>query len=70
MRTDTMIRTEGMKALRNQLGVVEAEKFITLIRRDNFDYTEWQRDLWPDKSVEEIFAAAKEFSNNKHKQEY
>ena len=63
MRADMMIRTEGMKALRNQLGVVEAEKFITLIRRDNFDYTEWQRDLWPDKSVEEIFAAAKEFSN-------
>jgi len=57
------IRTEGMKALRNQLGVVEAEKFITLIRRDNFDYTEWQRDLWPDKSVEEVFVAAKEFSN-------
>ena len=63
MRADTMIRTEGMKALRNHLGVVEAERFITLIRRDNFDYTEWQRDLWPDKSVEEIFAAAKEFSN-------
>jgi hypothetical protein len=53
--------TEGMKALRNQLGVVEAERFITLIRRDNFDYTEWQRELWPDKSVDEIFAAAKEF---------
>lgn len=64
MRADTMIRTEGMKALRNQLGVVEAEKFITLIRHDNFDYTEWQRDLWPDKSVEEIFAAAKGFSDN------
>ena len=70
MKADTIIRTEGMKALRNQLGVVEAERFITLIRRDNFDYTEWQRDLWPDKSVDEIFAAAKEFSKNKHKQEY
>lgn len=64
MRADMMIRTEGMKALRNQLGVVDAERFITLIRRDNFDYTEWQRDLWPDKSVEEIFAAAKGFSDN------
>ncbi len=69
MKADTIIRTEGMKALRNQLGVVEAERFITLIRRDNFDYTEWQRDLWPEKSVDEIFAAAKEFSNNKHSRE-
>ena len=41
----------------------DIEKVLSLIRRDNFDYTEWQRDLWPDKSVEEIFAAAKEFSN-------
>jgi hypothetical protein len=39
MKADTIIRTEGMKALRNQLGVVEAEKFITLIRHDNFDYS-------------------------------
>ena len=62
MKADTIIRTEGTKELRNQLGVVEAERFITLIRRDNFDYTEWQRDLWPDKGVDEIFAAAKEFS--------
>lgn len=68
MKADTIIRTEGMRALRNQLGVVEAERFITLIRRDNFDYTEWQRDLWPDKSVDEIFTAAKEFSNNTYKQ--
>lgn len=52
--TDTEIRMKGMQVLINALGEVHAEKFITLILREPFNYTEWQRDLWNDKSVEEI----------------
>ncbi len=63
MKADNVIRSEGMKVLREKLGLVEAEKFITLIRRDNFNYTEWQKDLWKDKSVDEVFDAAKQFSH-------
>lgn len=58
MRTDTQIRSEGLQALVDALGTVEAERFVTLLLREPFDYTEWQRTLWPDKSVEEISAAA------------
>lgn len=64
MRTDTVIRYEGMKALRERLDIVEVEKFISLIIREPFDYTEWQRDLWKDKSFDEIFDAAKQYSEN------
>lgn len=64
MRTDTVIRYEGMKALRERLDIVEVEKFISLIIREPFDYTEWQRDLWKDKSFDEIFDAAKRHSEN------
>lgn len=63
MKTDTIIRYEGMKALREKLGLVEAERFIILIRRENFDYTEWQRDLWKDKSIDDIFNAAKAYTD-------
>ncbi|MDD5676002.1 MAG: hypothetical protein PHC61_17660 [Chitinivibrionales bacterium] len=59
MISDTMIRVEGMKALRNKLGIVEAERFVNLIQREHFDYTEWQKTLWPDKTVEELFETAK-----------
>ena len=52
--TDTEIKLQGMEALITALGEVQAEKFIALIMRDPFDYTEWQRKLWADKSVEEI----------------
>ena len=59
MKADTLIRYEGMKALREKLGLVEAERFIVLIQREPFDYTEWQKDLWADKSLDDIFNAAK-----------
>jgi hypothetical protein len=61
LRSDTIIKTEGMRTLRKELGLVDAEKFIMLMKREPFDYTEWQRDIWVDKSVDEIFSAAKEY---------
>lgn len=52
--TDTEIKVQGMEALITALGEVQAEKFISLILREPFDYTLWQRKLWNDRSVEEI----------------
>jgi hypothetical protein len=65
MNTDTMIRSLGMKALIEKLGLVEAEKFISLIRKEPFDYTEWQKTLWENKSVDDLFNAAKACSDKK-----
>jgi predicted nucleic acid-binding protein len=59
MKSDTMIRSEGLKALREKLGLVEAERFVNLIKSDQFDYTEWQKELWKDRSVDDIFDSAK-----------
>ena len=58
MITDTEIKIKGIEALIDKLGEVQAERFISLIIRESFDYTKWQRNLWPDKSVEEISKAA------------
>lgn len=59
MRTDMLIRHDGMLALRNQLGLVDAERFIALIRREPFDYTEWQQSLWADRTLDELFEQAR-----------
>lgn len=58
MRTDNVVRVEAMEALLATLGAVDAERFIKLIKRDCFDYTEWQRGLWEGQSIEEIHVAA------------
>jgi len=55
-----------MEALIMALGEVQAEKFISLIMREPFNYTEWQRDLWKDKSVEEISKMATEHRRKKN----
>jgi hypothetical protein len=60
MYTDTEIKATGFRALVDALGEVQAEKFIALIQREPFDYTQWQRTLWPDRSIEEISKAAME----------
>ena len=61
--TDTVLKNEGIKILTKNLGKVEAEKFITLIIREPFDYTEWQKDLFDDMSVEELSKKAMAFVN-------
>ena len=35
---------KGMKCLSEQLGIIEAEQFISVIIRERFDYTKWQRE--------------------------
>ncbi len=61
MITDTEIRMNGMKALIDNLGLVEAERFIVLIQREPFDYTKWRESLWKGKTVREISAEAMEY---------
>lgn len=58
VRNDTLVRTEGMKILLDGLGKVDAERFISLIIKEPFDYTKWQSNLFPDMRVRELSNAA------------
>jgi|GEM_PF-107249 len=66
MRADNALRVDAMNLLMNGLGEVEAERFIYLIKRENFDYTEWQKKLWDDMSIDEVYklAANRETARN------
>lgn len=59
MKTDTDIRFEGMRALMQNLGAVEAERFITLINREHFDYTEWRKNQWQEETVASLAMRAR-----------
>lgn len=61
MMTDTEIKIKGMKALSNDLGLVEAERFVSLIQRDRFDYTKWRQNLFQGMSGDQISRLATEF---------
>ena len=60
MKTDTQIRSEGMSALIDRLGPVEATRFMTLVQREGFDYTSWRQNLFQGKTVDEIVDSASE----------
>ncbi|MDR2481522.1 MAG: hypothetical protein LBD07_04420 [Spirochaetaceae bacterium] len=64
IKTDTLLRTEGMEALAAKLGLVDAERFIMLIQKEPFDYTEWQEHLFENLSVEELSGKAAEYRSN------
>ncbi len=52
--TDSEIRLTGMQSLISTLGEVQAERFISLIQCDNFDYTKWQENLFSNLTVEQL----------------
>lgn len=64
MKTDDEIRDLGFKILFKYMDSIEAEKFISLINREKFDYTEWQRNLFEDMSLEEIYNDAKKYATD------
>ncbi len=64
MRSDAEIRSCGVQALMDALGDIEAERFIALIHREQFDYTKWRRNLWREKTVEDISTAAMDSRKN------
>ena len=65
MQTDNAIRLAGMKILSEKLGIVDAERFISLISRENFDYTKWrEKNLNQNISIRELSRQATEYAKN------
>lgn len=59
------ILDRGMRCLQDQMGTVDAEYFISLIIREQFDYTKWQREYFDAKTPDEIRSEAIEY-NKQH----
>ena len=61
MNNDTLLKNEGMRVLATHLGLVKAERFISLIIREPFDYTEWQSELYKDVPLDRFLNDAMNF---------
>jgi hypothetical protein len=59
MKTEAEIRFEGIHALIAALGPVDAERFIAVLRREQFDYTRWRKDQWSDATVASLAKQAR-----------
>ena len=59
MKTDAELKSDAMTLLRANLGLVESERFLALIQREQFDYTEWRRSRWTGATVSELAMEAR-----------
>jgi hypothetical protein len=48
----------GMICLMEKLGVIETEQFISVIMREKFDYTKWQREKFDNVNSDDFNQAA------------
>jgi hypothetical protein len=53
---DTLLKQSGYQLLIDNLGYVEAERFISLIAKDSEDYTEWRKKYYAGRTVQDIYS--------------
>jgi len=44
MRSDTEILNDGMRVLIEHLGVVDAYRFIAIVKREQLDFAQWSEN--------------------------
>jgi len=66
MMTDTELKVKGVHLLANALGLVESERFLAIMQKEPFDYTQWQQSLFADVSIDDLSRKAMEQWNQKH----
>jgi hypothetical protein len=65
MRTESVIMKDGMDALIEKLGPLDTERFISRIIKEEFDYSEWQKNLFKGKTLNELSRdAMKNYNKN------
>jgi hypothetical protein len=59
--SDVELKSRAIELLINQLGEVEAERFLSLINKETFDYSEWRKKLLIDLDVKTVSSLAMKY---------
>ena len=62
--SNTELKVKGYEILSKYMGLMDMEKFISLVQQDKFDYTEWHKNLFEGLAGEEISKMAMGYVNN------
>ena len=61
MNSNVELMDIGMKYLIERLGLIDAERFISMIIREQSDYTKWRQHYFGEMTSEEFHTAAMEY---------
>ena len=64
MNSVVEIMDAGFACLVERLGVVDAERFVAMIKRDSFDYTVWRKEYFDKMDLEQISTEATAYAQN------
>ena len=60
--TDSELKSKCFTILAEQVGSVEMERFVMLLNRDTFDYTEWRKNnLFQNETVDSLCDQIEQF---------
>ena len=66
--TDSELKSKCFTILAEQVGSVEMERFVMLLNRDTFDYTEWRKNnLFQGESVDSLCDQIEQFQTARAK---
>ena len=65
--SESELAVKCMNVLVNNVGPVDAERFVYIMNRDNFDYTEWQKDLFEGETVDSLYDKVVAYTNKPHR---
>jgi hypothetical protein len=64
MTNSVVLLDRGMRCLTNELGILDTERFVALLSRESFDYTEWRKNnLFVGMNLDEIIDAVDKYCN-------
>jgi len=66
LASDMEIRKKGLAVLFNNLGEVDAIRFLSQVSYEKRDYVTLQDDLFAGMTVEDIYNKAKDYARRKH----
>ena len=61
MMSNAELMDKGISCLIENLGTVDTERFISVLNKEKFDYTKWQRDCFDDMTLDELNELAAEY---------
>lgn len=64
MNSAVEIMDTGFACLVEKLGIVDAERFVAMIKRDSFDYTIWRREYFDKIDIEQISTEAAAYAQS------
>ena len=62
MTNTAEIMRKGMECLKEGLGEIEAEEFISILMREKFDYTKWHSTAFDNMTLKELNEQAVDYN--------